>query len=202
MGQINGVDSCQPYGSGVTTTTEKKKSDSSTDSTGTNEVVKDSVTVCVSGKCTTTETTTSTKTPSDGSASSTSSSSTVKIESKGEFCRANPTSQECDSTGSDGENDGMCRPGDKSAGCSELGGIPEATPVSNSNKAMTISKDTGWGASNGSCPAPQVLNLALVGTIEVPWDLFCQFAEGIRPIVLGIAYLTAAFTFFGIGRKS
>lgn len=202
MGQINGVDSCQPYGTGTTTTTNKTGSNSTTDSTGTTVNQKDSTTVCVGGKCTTTETTTATNTPSGSSTSTSSSSSTVKTESKGEFCTTNPTSKECDSTGSGGTEDGKCRPGDTSAGCAELGSIPEATPVNNVNKAMTITKDTGWGASNAACPAPQVLNLALVGTVNVPWDLFCQFAEGIRPIVLGLSYLTAAFTFFGIGRKS
>lgn len=202
MGQINGVDSCQPYGTGTTTTTDKTGSNSTTDSNGTTTQQKDSTTVCVNGNCTTTETTTTTNTPTGSTTSTTTSSSTSKTEGKDDFCRANPVSKECDSTGSGGTAEGQCRPGDKSAGCAELGGIPGATPVDNVNKAMTITKDTGWGASNGTCPAPQVLNLALVGTVEIPWDALCSIAIAIRPIVLGIAYLTAAFTFFGIGRKS
>lgn len=201
MGQINGVDSCQPYGSGTTTTTAKTGTESSTDSTGTTEVQKDSVTVCVSGKCTTTQTTTTTKTPSDSSPPTTSTSSTVKTESKAEFCRSNPTSSECDSTGADGENDGMCRPGDKSVGCSELGDIPSPDAVGNVNKSVVFTQDSGWGAANGTCPAPRVLNLHF-GTVEMPWTLICDFATGIRPLILAFAYLSAALIFFGMSRKN
>lgn len=85
--------------------------------------------------------------------------------------------------------------------CAKLGTPPAVTPVPNVNKPVTITKDSGWGPENGSCPSPRVLNLHGL-TVNMPWDLYCQFATGIRPIVLGLAYLGAAFTFFGIGRKT
>lgn len=84
--------------------------------------------------------------------------------------------------------------------CAKLGNAPAPTAVPNVNKTAAITKDGGWGPENGNCPAPRVLNLHFL-TLTVPWTLICNFATGIRPFVIGLAFLGAAFTFFGIGRK-
>lgn len=77
----------------------------------------------------------------------------------------------------------------------------EPTPLDNENKSMNIVKDSGWGADNGSCPASR--NVTVHGMqLAMPFDLLCQFANGIRPIVIGLAWLGAALTFFGFSRKN
>jgi hypothetical protein len=35
----------------------------------------------------------------------------------------------------------------------------------------------------------------------MPFDLICQFADGIRPVLIGLAWLGAVLAFLGLGRK-
>ncbi|MBN9626045.1 virulence factor TspB C-terminal domain-related protein [Acidovorax sp.] len=85
--------------------------------------------------------------------------------------------------------------------CKTLGGPVEAKPVPNENKDMTITPDSGWGQGPGACPAPKSVTVHGF-TLQMPFDLLCQFANGIRPVVIGLAWLAAAFTFMGIGRRA
>lgn len=94
----------------------------------------------------------------------------------------------------------MCKTNPDALACKTLGGPLEATPVPNENKLVSIVPDTGWGASNGSCPAPGSFT-AMGKTIAVPWDVFCQFAQGIRPFLIAVAYMIAVGGFIGLSRK-
>ena len=99
------------------------------------------------------------------------------------------------------ESDPLCELFPDILACAKLGNAPEAKEVPNADKPLTLTKDSGWGPENGSCPQPRSVNLTF-GTVYFPWDLYCQFAEGIKPLVVGLAYLGAALSFFGLGRKS
>lgn len=78
----------------------------------------------------------------------------------------------------------------------------ELTPVAvaNTNRQLSINKDTGWGPENGTCPAPKTAVVMGV-SLSMPFDLICQLATTIRPLIIGLAWLSAALTFFGLGRK-
>ena len=76
----------------------------------------------------------------------------------------------------------------------------EPTPVPNDVKNLQITPDQGWGPSAGTCPAPktaQVMGVAL----EMPFTMLCDFASAIKPLFIAFAWLSAALTFFGFGRK-
>lgn len=55
------------------------------------------------------------------------------------------------------------------------------------------------GLGAGSCPAPQEVN-TVVGTISIPFDIFCGLASALYPLVLAAAYLTGAFIIVGVRR--
>lgn len=55
------------------------------------------------------------------------------------------------------------------------------------------------GLGNGVCPTPRVVE-TFVGTISVPFDIFCQLAELLRGLVIAAAYLTAAYILLGVRR--
>ena len=84
--------------------------------------------------------------------------------------------------------------------CAKLGDMPSVVNVTNVDKNTPLTKDSGWGPENGSCPSPRSISLTF-GTVYMPWDTYCSFAQGIKPLVVGLAYLTAALTFMGLGRK-
>lgn len=55
------------------------------------------------------------------------------------------------------------------------------------------------GLGYGACPAPQEVN-TFVGTISVPFDIFCQLAQTLAPLVLAAAWLTGAMIIVGLRR--
>lgn len=52
----------------------------------------------------------------------------------------------------------------------------------------------GWGADNGTCPAK--VSTQLLGDVDV-FHFFCTYASGIRPFVIGVAWVIAALIFIG-----
>lgn len=83
--------------------------------------------------------------------------------------------------------------------CQKLGGVvPE---VLASNKVpLSFDKDEGFGPENGACPAPKQFTV-LGKQMAFQWDLICDFASGIRPLLVGFAYLSAALAFLGLSRR-
>lgn len=84
--------------------------------------------------------------------------------------------------------------------CQKLDAVkPVAVP--NKNLATPLTKDSGFGTSSGaSCPATRTIALKH-GSTEMSYQPYCDFATGIRPVVIAIAWLTAAATFFGFVRR-
>lgn len=68
------------------------------------------------------------------------------------------------------------------------------------NKSISITPDSGWGSSNATCPAPRVIS-PMGHRIEIPFDLWCTFMQGIRPIVIAMAWLSAAFIVLGFKQE-
>lgn len=78
----------------------------------------------------------------------------------------------------------------------------DPVPVIDEARNMSITPDSGWGPSSAACPAD--INMSLAGgTLTIPWSFgpMCTFAEGIKPVVIAMAWFVAALTFFGFSRK-
>lgn len=75
-----------------------------------------------------------------------------------------------------------------------------AESVKEETRDLAITPDTGWGAGSGSCPASKQITVAHQ-QFELPFTFLCDFAVAIRPILIGMAYLAAAMTFFGMSRR-
>lgn len=85
------------------------------------------------------------------------------------------------------------------AACAKLD-TPDAKEVKNKDVSVSITPDSGWGPASGTCPAPRVL--ALHGlTTEFSWQPMCDFASGIRGVILAVAWLIAAGSVIGMARK-
>lgn len=98
------------------------------------------------------------------------------------------------------EEQSLCEKHPDVVACQKLGTAPEAKPVPNEDRQLSIQPDTGWGEGSGSCPAPKTVQVHGF-QLSMPFGLLCDFAAGIRPVVIGLAWLAAAFTFMGIGRR-
>lgn len=78
---------------------------------------------------------------------------------------------------------------------------PEAQELPESEKDISISPDGGWGADNAACPAPKLITVQ-GRAIPIPFDLFCTWASGMRPIIIAMAWLSAAFILLGARNES
>lgn len=99
------------------------------------------------------------------------------------------------------EQQSLCENHPDIVACAKLGEPGQATPVPNETKTLTIAPENGFGPSGGSCPPPRTVEVAGL-TLSMPFDLLCDFATGLKPVIVGLAWLSAAFTFMGIGRRS
>lgn len=166
-----------PTGGKETETTTKTNPDGSTTTTTKTTTCDDD------GTCKTT--TTETKKDANGNATGSKSGSENKGSS--EFCKENPDSELCDG------NSDTCKDHPDRAGCKDLGDAPEEgafSPVSVGPSSITPVQIGGAG----SCPAGPPLPFGL-GAMS--FDGICQLAEGIRPIVLAMAWLSAGLILLG-----
>lgn len=97
------------------------------------------------------------------------------------------------------ETDDLCKKNPDIVACQTLGDAP-AVPVVNEERQMSVKKDSGWGASDAQCPAPRQLNF-VNRTVQLPLDVVCQFARGIRPFMIAFGWFIAAGMFYGFMRK-
>ena len=83
--------------------------------------------------------------------------------------------------------------------CQRLGDVqPEA--LASKTVPVSIQREDGFGPADGACPAPKEF-VILGKQMAFRWDLICDFASGIRPLLVGFAYLSAALAFLGLSRK-
>ena len=97
------------------------------------------------------------------------------------------------------ETQSLCEKHPDIVACAKMDEV-EPEEVNNEDKTLTITPKAGWGNESASCPAPvtkQVAGLAL----EMSWQPFCDFAGGIRPVVIAMAWLSAALFVLGVARR-
>lgn len=114
--------------------------------------------------------------------------------------------------GEQDEGPGQTNPGDKPQEQSDLcekhpdivacAKMDDVKPdqVNNEDKPLTITPESGWGNENATCPAPVTKQVAGLN-LEMSWQPFCDFASGIRPVVIAMAWLSAALFVLGVARK-
>lgn len=126
-----------------------------------------------------TNTTTTTVTSPDGTTTETTTETpseggeTTPPEEPKPFCELNPTA----------------------SACAELG---ETQDEDLDEESVNVSWSQEGGAA-GACPAP--IQISVLGTQHaIEWTPICQVASGIRPIVIGLAWLSAALWLFLMAR--
>jgi hypothetical protein len=94
---------------------------------------------------------------------------------------------------------GLCEQYPDIAACKPLGEPDAPAALEVRDVSADFSDRITFGADNAACPADRVMSTALAGTLHFSYSGACMFADGIRPVVLALAYLAAAASFFGIG---
>jgi len=79
--------------------------------------------------------------------------------------------------------------------------IPEAPDITNNDKTISITPDSGWGPDSGTCPVDRVTPLKLGGNFVVEFGPACSVATGFRPIVIGFAWVGAVLIAIGITKR-
>lgn len=90
----------------------------------------------------------------------------------------------------------LCEKNPDILACQKLD-TPTEDTLEKKDKTVTVNPDSGWGASDAACPAPK--SITVNGRlIQIPYDLFCQYMHGIRPVVISMAWLSAGFILLGV----
>jgi len=85
----------------------------------------------------------------------------------------------------------LCKLHPEIVACQKLD-TPESEELETKNKDISITPDSGWGSGGGSCPAPRNLKHA-----QFSFQPYCDFASGIRPVIIAVAWLVAAGILIG-----
>jgi len=92
------------------------------------------------------------------------------------------------------ESPTQCDKYPNSLGCAELGTVDDSVIPTESRSIASIAPVTVGGA--GSCPEP--LTADFMGqTVSFSYDMPCQFATSLKPLILAIAWLSAGLIFIG-----
>lgn len=86
--------------------------------------------------------------------------------------------------------------------CQTLGTPLEAVEIDQTVVDVgLIQPAAGWGGMDGACPAPKSVTVGGGMTLQMPYDLICQHARNVRPLIIGFAYLAGGLMLIGVMRK-
>lgn len=88
-----------------------------------------------------------------------------------------------------------CEKSPNSIGCSDLseGAVPAPGQIATIDVPIAL-QYTSWG--EGSCPSPQSISLHGI-SVDISYQPYCDIASGIRPILIALAFMSAAYIVFG-----
>lgn len=92
-----------------------------------------------------------------------------------------------------------CEKNPEGSGCKPLDAV-EDVELQQNEITLSISPVSGFGPDSGTCPASQTLFSKGGQSIVWSWSMYCDFASGIRPLIVGFAWLAAALMVVGVGR--
>lgn len=183
-GQVNGVTVCLNKSDTQTTTTTT--SPPVTDANG-NVTSTQTTNTTDTSTGDTTETRLGTTTSPDGTVTQTGTSTTTKSPPSS-FCQANPTDPTCL------KNSKFCQDNPETLGCATLGTVTDSVVPTVEKGISEIIPKTVGGA--GACPAP--VTASFMGrSISFSYDIPCQAAGMLRPLILALAWLAAGLIFIG-----
>lgn len=94
----------------------------------------------------------------------------------------------------------VCEKNPDAAMCKELD-EPEDSDIQNHDINLSVVPLPGFGPTSASCPAPYSLFVRGGQTITWEWTKFCDFSLGIRPLVIGFAWIAAFMIVAGVARR-
>lgn len=92
------------------------------------------------------------------------------------------------------ENPGQCDKYPDTLGCAELGEVPDTTLTTETRSIAAIAPVSVGGV--GSCPAPIVTEF-MGQPLEFSYQIPCDAAEMLKPLILVIAWISAGVIFIG-----
>lgn len=96
---------------------------------------------------------------------------------------------------------GLCAMFPDILACEKLGDAPESPELPDQRIDVAITP-ISFGSA-GSCPADRMVNITLINrSIPITYSYVCQLATGTKPVILALAWLSAALIVLGMGRKS
>lgn len=96
----------------------------------------------------------------------------------------------------------FCKDHPESIACAKMDEVEPET-INDETRNISITPTTGWGSDNMPCPAPRHLTLKTGGLpVEITYQPICDFAAGIRPLVIAFAWVLAAGMVIAVGRRS
>lgn len=177
--EVTGTGPASVPGDTITSTTSGPAGQTTTTTQTVHNIAYNTNTTNNTTTVTITNTTTTTTTAPDGSTTTTtetetpSEGETVPPEEPKPFCELYPSA----------------------SACQELGETPDEELE---EESVNVMWDQEGGAA-GVCPAP--IAVSVLGTQHmIQWTPICQVASGIRPIVIGLAWLSAALWLFVMAR--
>ncbi len=106
-----------------------------------------------------------------------------------------PTAPPVDTPEPQPDSPTQCDKYPNSLGCAELGTVDEVPVADETRSIAAIDPITTIGGV-GACPAP--LTASFMGqTVSFSYDMPCQFATSLKPLILAIAWLSAGLIFIG-----
>lgn len=127
----------------------------------------------------------------------------VETQTEKQKTTTDPTTGETTTTTetSKNENEDFCTLHPNALACQELGEPPDSPELEKKDVPVSLTPDAGWGASGATCPADLTYTTHKGIFIKLSWSPVCQMANTFRPVVIGIAWLTAVMLFMGISRR-
>jgi hypothetical protein len=102
----------------------------------------------------------------------------------------------------DPEGADFCKSNPGSIACIELGTAPDADNSLTDVINVSVTPASGWGSDNAECPQPVVIQgPAWAGDFTLDTEPLCRFLHMIRPVVIALAWLSAALIVMGFRRS-
>lgn len=93
----------------------------------------------------------------------------------------------------------FCDDNPQSIACAQMG---ELEKEEIETKELPVSTAyTPWGSSNSSCPASRTISLFAGKSVTISYQPICDFVTMLRPLIIGLALISAMFIIGGISRS-
>lgn len=112
----------------------------------------------------------------------------------------NPVAQP-EATRTSEERSDLCRDHPDILACQEMGEAEEVD-LEVDERQIAIQPQSGWGLANASCPADLTETLHTGLVVRFSWSPVCQAATALRPLVIGMAWLSAVLVAVAISRRA